>query len=64
MLSQRLMRASALRNGLSAARRLPTLQRRTYLPEYNDRKNLDARYPDPPRMDAAQDPEMVSDGHE
>lgn len=62
MLSQRLVRASALRHGFSAARRLPTIQRRTFLPsEYTDRKTLDAKYPDPPQMDAAQDPDMVSD---
>lgn len=62
MLSQRLVRASALRQGLSAAQRLPTVQRRTFLPaDFSERKVLDAKYPEGPRMTAAQDPEMVSD---
>uniref|UniRef100_A0A8H7K7Q7 Uncharacterized protein n=1 Tax=Bionectria ochroleuca TaxID=29856 RepID=A0A8H7K7Q7_BIOOC len=59
MLSQRVIRASALRSGIAAARRLPIVQRRTFLPsEYTDRKTLDAKYPDPTRLSAAQDPDM------
>jgi NADH dehydrogenase (ubiquinone) 1 beta subcomplex subunit 8 len=61
MLPQRIVRASAFRHGLSAARRVPTIQRRTYLPsEYTDKKILDEKFPDPPSMTAAQDPDMVS----
>lgn len=61
MLSQRVIRASALRSGMAAARRLPIVQRRTFLPsEYTDRKTLDAKYPDPTRLSATQDPDMVS----
>ncbi|VUC24765.1 unnamed protein product [Clonostachys rosea] len=59
MLSQRVIRASALRSGMAAARRLPIVQRRTFLPsEYTDRKTLDAKYPDPTRLSATQDPDM------
>lgn len=65
MLPQQLVRATALRNGLSAARRLPTIQRRAFLPnQYTDKKIIDEKYPEPPRLSAAQDPEMVSDDSE
>ncbi|KAF4127014.1 NADH dehydrogenase (ubiquinone) 1 beta subcomplex subunit 8 [Geosmithia morbida] len=59
MLSQRVVRASALRSGMSAAQRLPMIQRRGFLPpQYSDPKVLDAKYPGPPSLTAAQDPEM------
>lgn len=62
MLPQRIARASALRSGMAAARRLPTIQRRTFLPEqYTDKKVIDAKYPEPPSMTEAEDPGMVSD---
>jgi len=62
MLPQRIARASALRSGMAAARRLPTIQRRTFLPEqYTDKKVIDAKYPEPPSLTEAEDPGMVSD---
>ncbi|KAH7312634.1 NADH:ubiquinone oxidoreductase 20.1kD subunit [Stachybotrys elegans] len=58
MLSQRLVRATALRSNL-AARRLPVIQQRTFIPpQYSDRKILDEKYPEHPGMSAAEDPEM------
>ena len=61
MLPQRLARASALRTGMAAARRLPVIQQRGYLPpQYTDRRILEEKYPDPPQLSAAQDPDMVS----
>ncbi|KAH6958085.1 hypothetical protein BKA59DRAFT_236240 [Fusarium tricinctum] len=59
MLPQRIARASALRSGMTAARRLPTIQRRTFLPDqYTDKKVIDAKYPEAPRMTEAEDPGM------
>ena len=61
MLSQRLARASALRNSVVAARRIPITQRRTFFPvDYTDKKLLDEKYPEGPKLSAAQDPDMVS----
>jgi NADH dehydrogenase (ubiquinone) 1 beta subcomplex subunit 8 len=60
MLSQRLVRAAALRNGTAAARRLPAIQRRTFLPSsFSDKKVYDEKFPDLPKLSAAEDPEMV-----
>ncbi|RSL93020.1 hypothetical protein BHE90_001541 [Fusarium euwallaceae] len=59
MLPQRIVRASALRSGMTAARRLPTIQRRTFLPaSYTDKKIIDAKYPDGPSLSEAEDPGM------
>lgn len=61
MLPQRIARASALRSGMAAARRLPTIQRRTFLPDqYTDKKVIDQKYPEAPSMTEAEDPGMVS----
>ncbi|UKZ53970.1 hypothetical protein TrVGV298_007774 [Trichoderma virens] len=59
MLPQRLVRASALRNTMAASRRLPTIQRRGFLPsQFSDKKVIDEKYPDFPRLSEAQDPGM------
>ncbi|EJP68124.1 hypothetical protein ACQRIT_004527 [Beauveria bassiana] len=59
MLPQRIVRSSALRNSLAAARRAPIIQRRAYLPtHYADKKILDEKYPDPHTMTEAEDPGM------
>ncbi|KAH7134077.1 hypothetical protein EDB81DRAFT_803125 [Dactylonectria macrodidyma] len=59
MLPQRIVRASALRNGMLAARRLPTIQRRCFLPHaYTDPKTIEEKYPEPPRLSDAEDPGM------
>lgn len=61
MLPQRIVRASALRNGVLAARRLPTIQRRCFLPHsYTDKKTIDEKYPEPAQLSEAEDPGMVS----
>lgn len=66
MLSRRIARVSTLRSAGSAfaapaARRLPSIQQRTFFPDgINDKKTLDEKYPDYPVPNAAQDPEMVS----
>lgn len=61
MLPQRIVRASALRTGLAATRRLPVTQRRGFLPsQLSDKRVYDEKYPDPPQMSAAEDPGMVS----
>ncbi len=61
MLPQRIVRTSALRNSLAAARRAPIVQRRGFLPpHYSDKKTLDEKYPEPPQMTEAEDPGMVS----
>jgi NADH dehydrogenase (ubiquinone) 1 beta subcomplex subunit 8 len=62
MLPQRLLRASTLRTTAAAARQqLLIVQRRTFMPaQYSDKKVLEEKYPDPPSMTAAEDPEMVS----
>lgn len=58
MLPQRIVRASALRSGISA--RLPTIQRRCFLPHaYSDKKIIDEKYPAPPSLTEAEDPGMV-----
>lgn len=60
MLPQRLVRASALRNTLAASRRLPTIQRRGFLPsQFSDKKVIDEKYPDPVRPSETEDPGMV-----
>ncbi|KAK0391562.1 hypothetical protein NLU13_1062 [Sarocladium strictum] len=59
MLPQRLLRASTLRTTAAAARRLPIVQRRAFMPaQYSDKKVLEEKYPDPPTFSAAEDPEM------
>ncbi|KAH7017044.1 hypothetical protein EDB80DRAFT_634858 [Ilyonectria destructans] len=59
MLPQRIVRASALRNGVLAARRLPTIQRRCFLPHsYTDKKTIDEKYPEPAQLSEAEDPGM------
>ncbi|UNI17069.1 hypothetical protein JDV02_003448 [Purpureocillium takamizusanense] len=59
MLPQRIARASALRNGLAAARRLPVAQRRAFTPaSYTDKKTLDEKYPDRQVLSEAEDPGM------
>ncbi|RYP24092.1 hypothetical protein DL767_008668 [Monosporascus sp. MG133] len=56
MLSSRIARASALR---SAARRLPTIQSRAFIPpSINDRSILEEKYPDHPQLSDAEDPGM------
>ncbi|RYP66900.1 hypothetical protein DL771_007557 [Monosporascus sp. 5C6A] len=56
MLSSRIARASALR---SAARRLPIIQSRTFIPpSINDRSILEEKYPDHPQLSDAEDPGM------
>ncbi|GJN66151.1 hypothetical protein PLIIFM63780_003620 [Purpureocillium lilacinum] len=59
MLPQRIARASALRTGFAAARRLPVAQRRAFTPaSYTDKKTLDEKYPDRPVLSEAEDPGM------
>ncbi|KAF7561416.1 hypothetical protein G7046_g2725 [Stylonectria norvegica] len=59
MLPQRIVRASALRNGMSAARWVPIIQRRTFLPAvYTDKKTVDEKFPEAPSMTEAEDPEQ------
>lgn len=61
MLPQRIIRASALRSGMTAAQRLPMIQRRCFLPSsYTDKKTIDEKYPEPPSLTEAEDPGMVS----
>lgn len=64
MLSRRIARASASRPATTAiaARRLPLVQTRTFLPRYNDK--VDEMYPasDYPELTEAQDPNMVRSG--
>lgn len=57
----RIVRVSALRSNLVAAR-LPMIQRRGFLPpKYAvEKDDLEKRYPDPPSLTEAEDPEMVS----
>lgn len=61
MLSRRIARAavSPLRSATSAiaARRLPIVQQRTFLPDYT--VGNDERYPDYPTLTDAEDPNMV-----
>lgn len=61
MLPQRLARASALRTGMAATRRLPITQRRGFLPpQYTEKKILEEKFPEGPKLSPAEDPEMVS----
>lgn len=58
MLSRRIVRASPF----VAARRLPVMQRRTFMPEAMvGQKIIEEKYPssDYPNLTAAEDPEMV-----
>ena len=60
MLSRRIAaKAYPLRSATAAvaARRLPIVQQRTFLPEYN--KNLEERYPAYPSLTEVEDPNMV-----
>lgn len=64
MLSRRIVRASPFRAATlpSAARRLPFIQQRTFLPESMVGKSkLEEKYPDSdyPTLTPEQDPEMV-----
>lgn len=63
MLSRHIVRASPFRAAaLPAARRLPLIQQRTFLPESMvGRKKMDEKYPDSdyPKLTAAEDPDMV-----
>ncbi|KAH6623695.1 hypothetical protein F5144DRAFT_584020 [Chaetomium tenue] len=62
MLSRHIVRASPFRAAaLPAARRLPLIQQRTFLPESMvGRKKMDEKYPDSdyPKLTAAEDPDM------
>ncbi|KAH6675277.1 NADH:ubiquinone oxidoreductase 20.1kD subunit [Plectosphaerella plurivora] len=63
MLSRRIARVSTIRSARSAlvapARRLPTIQQRTFFPDgINDKKTIDEKYPDYPQLTEAQDPGM------
>lgn len=60
MLSRRIAaKASPLRSATAAvaARRLPIVQQRTFLPPYN--QNIDERYPAYPDLTDVEDPNMV-----
>lgn len=64
MLARHIVRASPLRATAlpMAARRLPLVQQRTFLPESMvGRKNIDEKYPDSdyPTLTDAEDPDMV-----
>lgn len=58
MLSRRIVRASPTA-ALAAARRLPFVQQRTFLPDWN--KDINEHYPDSeyPSLTDAEDPGMV-----
>jgi NADH dehydrogenase (ubiquinone) 1 beta subcomplex subunit 8 len=59
MLSARLARATSSRNAILAVSRLPIIQRRTFTPpEFTARKALEDKYPDYPKPDPVNDPEM------
>merc|ERR1712224_474147 len=59
MLPARLGRRSVLRSALAAAQRLPTTQRRTFIPpQYSDPKVLEEKFPSPQSLSPAQDPDM------
>jgi NADH dehydrogenase (ubiquinone) 1 beta subcomplex subunit 8 len=58
MLSQRIVRASALQTSLSVARRLPVVQHRTFFPEVM-KGRLDERLPTYPNLTDAEDPGQV-----
>lgn len=60
MLSRRITaKSSPLRSATAtvAARRLPIVQQRTFLPQYNH--NLEERYPAYPNLTDVEDPNMV-----
>ena len=60
MLSRRIAaKATPLRSTTAAvaARRLPIVQQRTFLPPYN--QNIDERYPPYPNLTDVEDPNMV-----
>ncbi|KAG7141247.1 hypothetical protein HYQ46_013374 [Verticillium longisporum] len=64
MLSRRIARVSTIRSTGAAlaapARRLPTIQQRTFFPDgINDKKTLEAKYPDYPALTEAEDPGMA-----
>jgi NADH dehydrogenase (ubiquinone) 1 beta subcomplex subunit 8 len=58
MLSQKIVRASALQTSFSAARRLPVVQQRTFFPEVM-KGRLDERLPAYPNLTDAEDPGQV-----
>lgn len=61
MLPQRIARSSATGLNFLAARRLPALQRRCFLPDsYSDRKVFEAKFPERQTLTEAEDPGMVS----
>jgi hypothetical protein len=60
MLSLRVARSAQLRSAALAARRLPIVQQRTFLPEsINGPAVVDQKYPDYPKLTDAEDPGMV-----
>jgi NADH dehydrogenase (ubiquinone) 1 beta subcomplex subunit 8 len=64
MLSLRVARAAQLRSAALAARRLPIIQQRTFLPEsINGPEIVDQKYPEYPKLTDEQDPGMVSSLH-
>ena len=61
MLSRRIVRAAPIRATTFAARRIPLIQQRTFLPDsITGKGRLEERYPDYPTLSDAEDPEMVS----
>ncbi|KAI0889667.1 uncharacterized protein GGS22DRAFT_2448 [Annulohypoxylon maeteangense] len=57
MLPQRIARASALRSASLAARRLPIVQQRTFVPRsYSDPAVIEEKFPDNPKLTEAEDP--------
>lgn len=61
MFFRRMVRASTLRLPVQAARRLPLVQQRTFLPDSVTGQGgvMDKKYPDYPRLTEKEDPEMV-----
>ena len=61
MLPQRIARAPALRSASLAARRLPIVQQRTFVPRsYTDPAVIEEKFPDNPKLTEAEDPNQVS----
>ncbi|KAK7970163.1 NADH:ubiquinone oxidoreductase 20.1kD subunit [Apiospora saccharicola] len=59
MLPRRIAQAPALRSAAQAARRLPMIQRRCFLPNsITDKTITEEKYPDPPMLTDAEDPNM------
>ncbi|KAK6842964.1 NADH:ubiquinone oxidoreductase 20.1kD subunit [Apiospora arundinis] len=59
MLPRRIAQAPALRSAAQAARRLPVIQRRCFLPNsLTDKSIVEEKYPDPPKLTDAEDPNM------